>query len=116
VISVTLLQERPTMEITRMPVRSRPAEWLMGIAGLLAAAAGAWMYFVPATWFLGGLAEDWYLGLATGAGVLLAAAFGLLARNVVQDEHGWPARAVLATSVAVAAFAGAVVFALILLF
>jgi hypothetical protein len=73
------------------------------------------MYFVPATWFLGGLAEGWYFGLATGAGVLLAAAFGLLARSFVQDEHGWPARAVLATFVAVVALAGAVVFALILL-
>lgn len=59
---MTVLREHPTDEITRMPVRSRTFEWTVGILGVLAAAVGAWMYFVPSDWFLGGLAEGWYLG------------------------------------------------------
>ena len=110
---MTMLRERPVAEVTRMPERSHVTEWVMGIFGLAAAAVGAWMYYVPADWFLGGLAEDWYLGMFTGAGLLLAAAFGLFARAARLDEPRWTTTAVVTTMLAVAALAGAVTFATI---
>src|SRR5690606_32311987 len=79
--------------------------------GLLAAAVGAWMYFVPADWFLGGLAEAWHLGMFTGAGALLAAAFGLFAYEVRKDEERWTTAASTAAVVATLALAAAVTFA-----
>jgi hypothetical protein len=85
----------------------------MGIAGVLAAGVGAWMYYVPATWFLGGLAEGWYLGMFVGAGLLLAAAFGLVARDMVRDDGVWTTRSFLTAAIAVLALAAAVVFGLV---
>jgi hypothetical protein len=113
VIFVTTLLERQTAEVTRMPRRSRLVEWVMGIAGVLAAGVGAWMYYVPTDWFLGGLAEGWYLGLFVGAGLLLAAAFGLFARDVLREEGVWTTQSFLATTIAILALAGAVVFGLV---
>lgn len=86
---------------------------VLGILGLLAAAVGAWMYYVPADWFLGGLAEGWYLGMCTGAGVLLTGAFGIATAKIGSDEAAWTARSVLTAPLAVAALAGAVTFAVI---
>lgn len=97
-----------------MPRRSVITEWVIGIGGLIAAGVGAWMYYVPADWFLGGLAEAWYLGLLIGAGVLLAAAFGLFARAILREDGAWTARVVVMTALAVLATAGAVTFGLIL--
>lgn len=71
------------------------------------------MYYVPTDWFLGGLAEVWYLGMFTGAGVLLAGAFGLATAKIRSDETAWTTRSVLTALLAVAALAGAVTFALI---
>ena len=110
---MTTLVERPEAEVTRMPRRFRIAEWAIGIAGVLAAGLGAWMYYVPTTWFLGGLAESWYLGLFVGAGVLLAAAFGLFARGMLKEDRAWTARVIAMTALAVLAVAGAVTFGLI---
>ena len=110
---MTTLIERPKAEVTRMPRRLRIAEWAIGIAGALAAGLGAWMYYVPTTWFLGGLAEGWYLGLLVGAGVLLAAAFGLFARGMLKKDRVWTARVIAMTALAVIAAAGAVTFGLI---
>lgn len=115
VIFVTTLLERPKAEVTRMPRRSSIVEWTLGIVGLLAAGVGAWMYYVPADWFLGGLVEGWYLGLFVGAGVLLAIAFGLFARTMLREDHGWTARVTSITVLAVLALAGAVTFGLILI-
>lgn len=62
---MTALRERP-MEVTRMPTRrSRITEWTLGIVGVLAAGVGAWMYYVPTDWFLGGLVEGWYFGMSS---------------------------------------------------
>jgi len=113
VIFVTALTQRPMTEVTRMPRRSYIVEWTMGIAGVLAAGIGAWMYYVPADWFLGGLAEAWYLGFFVGAGVLLAIAFGLTARGMLREDHGFTARVTAMTVLAVLAAAGAVTFGLI---
>jgi hypothetical protein len=115
VIFVTTLLERPQAEVTRMPRRSRTIEWVIGIAGVLAAAVGAWMYYVPTAWFLGGLAEGWYLGMFVGAGVLLAAAFGLFARRMLREDGVWTTQSVTATILAVLALAGAVFFGLVLI-
>jgi integral membrane sensor domain MASE1 len=71
------------------------------------------MYYVPADWFLGGLAAGWYLGMFVGAGVLLAIAFGLYARSSFKVDHAWTTRVTFATVLSVAAVIGAVVFALI---
>lgn len=78
---MTLLQERMRTEITRTPVVRHVTEWVTGVVGALAAAVGAYMYYAPTDWFLGDLAESWYLGMFTGAGILLAAAFGVFARK-----------------------------------
>jgi|SRR5690554_6854436 VIT1/CCC1 family predicted Fe2+/Mn2+ transporter len=110
---MTQLRERPVTEITRTPTRKRTTEKVVGILGLLAAAVGAWMYFVPADWFLGGLAEAWHLGMFTGAGALLAAAFGLFAYEVRKDEERWTTAAITAAVVATLALAAAVTFAVI---
>jgi hypothetical protein len=86
---------------------------VLGILGVVAAGVGAWMYYVPATWFLGGLAEGWYLGMFVGAGLLLAAAFGLFARHILREDGLWTTQSVMATVLAVLALAGAIFFALV---
>jgi hypothetical protein len=113
VVCMTMLQERQVVEVTRVPRGFRLTEWVAGIAGLVMAGVGAWMYFVPADWFLGGLAEAWYLGMFAGAGVLLAGGFGLIARRLRLDEVKWTTGAIVAAVVAVAALAGAIIFAAI---
>lgn len=110
---MTVLRERPVTEITRTPTRTHATERVVGSVGLVAAALGAWMYYVPADWFLGGLAEDWYLGMFTGAGALLAAAFGLFASKVRTDEARWTTAATTAALAGVLALAAAVTFAVI---
>ncbi|MFP3913882.1 MAG: hypothetical protein ACLFWM_03335 [Actinomycetota bacterium] len=110
---MTLLQERPVREPTQMPTRSRVAEVTIGIIGLVAAAVGAWMYYVPTDWFLGGVAEGWYLGMFTGAGLVLAVAFGLAAFRAYRAERAWTAGAVVSTVLGIAALAGAVAFGII---
>ncbi|HEX6947816.1 MAG TPA: hypothetical protein VF246_10750 [Acidimicrobiia bacterium] len=111
---MTTLRERQTADLERAR-RTRVAEWTLGIVGILAAALGAWMYYVPADWFLGGLAEAWYLGMFIGAGVLIALAAGLFARQMFRDDRAWTARVVTTTVVAILALAAAVVFTAILI-
>lgn len=110
---MTTLYQRPAAEVTRMPRRSYVTDWVIGIAGVLAAGVGAWIYYVPTTWFLGGLAEGWYLGMFAGAGVLLAIAFGLFARTMLDEDRVWTIRATVMTVLGVLAAAGAVTFGLI---
>lgn len=110
---MTTLTERPWTEVTRVPRQSMVVESTIGIVGVLAAAVGAWMYYVPADWFLGGLAAGWYLGMFVGAGVLLAIAFGLYARSAFKADGAWTTRVTFATMLSVAAVIGAVAFALI---
>ncbi|MGH8913731.1 MAG: hypothetical protein ACRDZM_04350 [Acidimicrobiia bacterium] len=110
---MTTLRQRPQAEVTRMPRRTGITEWVTGIAGVLAAGVGAWMYYVPTTWFLGGLAEGWYFGMFVGAGVLLAVAFGIFARDMLREDLNWTLRVTVMTVLAVLAAAGAVTFGLI---
>jgi hypothetical protein len=110
---MTTSLQRPVTEVTRMPQRSYVAEWVTGAVGVLTAGVGAWMYYVPADWFLGGLAEAWYLGMFTGAGLLLAAAFGLFARGMLREDRFRTTRVTVMTTIAILALAGAVTFALI---
>ncbi len=99
-----------------MPTRqSYFAEWVMGIAGVLAAGVGAWMYLVPTDWFLGGLAEGWFFGMFIGAGLLLAATFGLVARKAYVDDPEMDYRVLVPTLLALAALGAAVTFAVILI-
>jgi hypothetical protein len=116
VIFVTTLLERTKAEVTRMPRRSRITDLVAGIAGVLAAGVGAWMYYVPADWFLGGLVEGWYLGMFVGAGVLLATAFGLFARSMLREDRIWTTRVTVLTVLAVLALGGAVTYGLIWIF
>lgn len=103
-------------EVTRMQTRrSYITEWVLGIAGVLAAGVGAWIYYVPADWFLGGLAEAWYFGMFIGAGLLLATAFGLFARMTYVDDRAWTTPVVVSTILALAAIGGAIAFAAILI-
>jgi predicted outer membrane lipoprotein len=97
------------------PRRSRITEWILGIAGVVAAGVGAWMYYVPTDWFLGGLVEGWYFGMFIAAGLLLAAAFGLIARMAHVEDRMWTVGVTVPTVLALAAFGGAVAFALILI-
>jgi predicted outer membrane lipoprotein len=103
------------MEVTRMPTRSRTYEYVLGIVGVLSAAVGAWMYYVPTDWFLGGLVEGWYFGMFIAAGLLLAAAFGLIARMAHVEDRMWTVGVTVPTVLALAAVGGAVAFALILI-
>lgn len=112
---MTLLADRRTADIALAPRRTRITEWTLGIVGVLAAAVGAWMYYVPATWFLGGLTEVWYLGMFIGAGALIALVTGMYARQTFRVDHAWTARVIVATVVTVLALAAAVVFATILI-
>jgi hypothetical protein len=103
-------------EVTRMPGRrSYLTEWALGITGVLAAGVGAWMYYVPTDWFLGGLVEGWFFGMFIAAGLLLAAAFGLLARMTHVDDPVWSMRVIVPAVLALAALGGAITFALILI-
>lgn len=97
------------------PRRTRITELILGVVGVLAAGVGAWMYYVPADWFLGGLAEAWYFGLFIAGGVLLAAAFGLFARMVYNRDEAVTAGVVVSTVLALAALGGAITFALFLI-
>jgi hypothetical protein len=116
VISVTALREMPKTEVTRMPTQhSYLTEWTLGIVGVLAAGVGAWMYYVPADWFLGGLVEGWYFGMFIAAGLLLAAAFGRFARMTYLDDRAWTMPVVVSTVVALAALGAAIAFAVILI-
>lgn len=99
-----------------MPTRrSWATEWILGIAGLLAAGVGAWMYYVPTDWFLGGLAEGWYFGMFIAAGLLLTAAFGLATREAYVEDQQYSPRVVFPALMALAAFGGAIAFAVILI-
>jgi hypothetical protein len=114
VVSVTLLQDRTRTEITRVPAAARHVtEWVLGIVGALAAAVGAYMFYAPANWFLAGLAEAWYFGMFVGAGILLAAAFGVFARRVYRVDRSWTTQVVFGTGLMALALAGAVIFAVI---
>lgn len=116
VIFVTALRERPMTEVTRIRTpRSHITEWVLGIAGALAAGVGAWMYYVPTDWFLGGLVEGWYFGMFIAAGLLLAAAFGLFARMAYVDDPMWSTKVVVPAALAVVALAAAVTLAVILI-
>jgi hypothetical protein len=117
VIFVTALREkRPMTEITRMPTRrSQTTEWILGIVGVLAAGVGAWMYYVPTDWFLGGLVEGWYFGMFIAAGLLLTAAFGFFARMAYVEDRDYSARVVVPTVLALAALGFAITFAVILI-
>jgi hypothetical protein len=111
---VTLLQERMRTEITRVPAATRHVtEWVLGIVGALAAAVGVYMFYAPANWFLGGLAESWYFGMFVGAGILLAIAFGVFARRVYLVDRSWTTQVVFGTGLMALALAGAVIFAVI---
>jgi len=113
---VTALRERPMTEVTRMQTRrSYVTELVTGIAGVLAAGVGAWMYYVPADWFLGGLAEAWYFGMFIAGGLLLAAAFGLFARMTYVGDRVWTTPVVVSTVLALAALGGAIAYAVILI-
>ena len=113
---MTALRERPMTEVTRMPTRhSYVTELILGTLGVLAAGVGAWMYYVPTDWFLGGLAEGWYFGMFIAAGLLLAAAFGRFARMTYNDDQAYTAPVVISTSLALAALGAAITFAVILI-
>jgi hypothetical protein len=103
-------------EVTRMSTRrSQTTEWILGIVGVLAAGVGAWMYYVPADWFLGGLVEGWYFGMFIAAGLLLTAAFGLYARMAYVEDQAYTARVDVPTVFALAALGVAITFAVILI-
>ncbi len=110
---MTALREQPVAEVTRMPARSYITEWVLGIVGVLAAGVGAWMYYAPADWFLGGLVEGWYFAMFIAAGLLLITAFGLFARMEYVEGSAWSWRVVVSTILALAALGGAVTFALL---
>lgn len=111
---MALVRERPQTEVTRMPtVRSHITEVVLGIVGVLAAAVGAWMYYVPADWWLGGLVEGWYFGMFVAAGLLLAAAFGIYAGKAFTDDNALTFRVVTGTVLALLALGGAITFGLI---
>ncbi len=113
---MTALRERPMTEVTRMPTRrSYLTEMVLGIAAVLAAGVGAWMYYVPTDWFLGGLAEGWYFGMFIAAGLLFAAAFGRFARMTYLADHEYTVPVVVSTVLALAALGGAIAFAVILI-
>lgn len=114
VVFVTLLQERTRTEITRVPTATRHiTEWVLGVVGALAAAVGAYMFYAPTSWVLAGLAESWYLGMFVGAGLMLAAAFGVFARRMYLVHRSWTTQVVFGTGLMALALAGAFLFAVI---
>ena len=110
---MTQVLERERTEITRIPVVRHVTEWVTGVVGAVAAAIGAYVYYAPSDWFLGDISESWAFGLFTGAGVLLATAFGVFARKAYVEDSHMSGRVMVATVLTVAAIAGAVTFALI---
>ena len=110
---MTLLMEKERTEITRIPVVRHVTEWVTGVIGAVAAAIGAYVYYAPTDWFLGDVAESWAFGLFTGAGILLATAFGVFARKAYLEDKFMSGRVMVATVLSVAAIAGAVTFSLI---
>lgn len=85
---MTMLQERPTIQVVQPRAGFTLTEKEVGWLGLAAVAVGTWIYAIPTDWFLGGLAEGWYLGMFGGGGVMMAGAFGFAARRALGGEHG----------------------------
>jgi hypothetical protein len=97
-------------EITRVPPRRHLTEWVLGVVGVVAAAVGAYMFYAPTDWVLSGLVEGWYLGMFTGAGVVLAAAFGVFARRAYLEDRSWTGQVIFGTGLMALALAGAITF------
>ena len=111
---MTLLQERARTEITRVPpATTHVTEWVLGVVGVVAAAVGVYLFYAPANWVLAGQAEAWHLGMLVGAGVFLAAAFGVFARRVYLADRSRTTQVVFGTALMALALAGAVIFAVI---
>ncbi len=123
---MTLLRERETLETRPTPnvVRTN-LEMTFGILGVLVAALGSWMFLADAaseitvvawTWEVGALAAGWPLGTLVGGGLLMAAAFGVMAYRVYRREEAFTVRPYIALAGSLLGAAIAVVSALVWIF
>lgn len=68
------------------------------------------MYYVPAEWLLGGLAEGWCFGMFITAGRCSRPHSGSSPRTYVEDQ-AWTTQVVLTTALAIAGLAAVITFA-----
>ena len=112
-VDVPLRQERLQVEVTPVRAARHAFEWVLGVAGVLVAAVGVYVFYAPPKWFLAGLADSWYLGVFVVADILFAAAFGVFARRAFLVDRTWTAEVVFGTGLMVLELAGAVACAVI---
>ncbi len=125
---MTLLQERTTQ--TRVPETShRRSPWpivatVVGVVGLVAALLGLWMYYAPATgiltlfsweWTVAEIATAWPFALiiAGSLGVTVTSAYAAITLFDKESNDVFP---VMATILAIAAFAMAVYYSIVWIF
>ncbi|MFZ5847812.1 MAG: hypothetical protein ACOYX5_10560 [Actinomycetota bacterium] len=110
------VQMREHIAVEHLPrmFRNRTVDYTLMLVGALAAAFGAYTYFAPGSWVVGGLSEAWYLGSFIGAGVLLAAGLGLLGASIRDRTGYWTTSAITSFVLGTLALAGAVVAVVLL--
>jgi len=125
---VTLLQERTTP--TRVPeIPHRRSPWpivatIVGIVGLVVALLGLWMYYAPADgiltlfaweWTIAEIATAWPFALiiAGSLGVTVMSAYAAMTLFDKESNDVYP---VMATILAIAAFAVALYYAVVWIF
>ncbi len=102
----------------RVPVRRRSpvVDYTLITIGALVALVGVYFQFAPSSWWLAHFSEVYHLGSYIVGGLLLATGFGVFADRTMQEDGHASTRVITATVLAIAALAGAVVAAVVLVF
>ncbi|MDR9450341.1 MAG: hypothetical protein RI637_03895 [Acidimicrobiia bacterium] len=114
-MSEILEQEQTVSAPIALPARSRVVEFTLAILGFVVAIAGAYLLFAPDDWWLGDLAEAWYMGAFIIGGVLVMIGLGVYANESYLEDDSWTARVVTGLVVALLGMAGAITAALMLI-
>jgi len=112
-----LLEKQTTRTEQGLPrlFRNRTVDYTLIVIGALAAAFGAYTYFVSSNWLWAGLAAGWYFGAWIAGGVLLAVGLGLLGASIRDRSGVWTAGAVMSFVLGTLSLAGAVTAAVLLI-
>ena len=115
---MTQIQMKGQTTVEHLPrlFRNRTVDYTLMILGAIAAAFGAYTYFVSSNWWLAGLSAAWYLSFFIAGGVLLAVGFGMLGASIRDRSGHWTASAITSFVLSALALAGAVVAAVFLIF
>ena len=111
------VQEKQRVRTEQLPrlFRNRTIDYTLMAIGALVAAFGAYTYFAPASWWLGGVSEAWYLSSWIVGGVLLTGGFGMLGTSIRDRSGYWTTGAIASFLLGTLTLAGAVAAAVVLI-